>query len=524
MRGMQARRGKSDQASGRVDTRWLWPLAAVALLAFVARIVPTPRTIDDAFITFRYARNLVAGLGLVYNPGEPVLGTTTPLYALLLAGLSAVTQQENYPWLALLVNSAADAAGCLVLAGLAVTLTGRRALGLAAALLWAIAPMSVTFAIGGMETSIFILLLLLAALAYVRGRTRLAAAAGALILLTRPDGALLVAPLILDLVLRRARQKQSPFAEAGIFLAVLAPWVIFATLFYGSPVPASIAAKSVAYRLDTYAALVRLIQHYGTPFFEHTLLSDYFPLYGFILYMVVSLLGGLAVVRRHSTAWPLAVFPALYFAAYAIANPPIFRWYLAPPLPFYFILILAGLARIFDDVARALRRLPAAWPARALLIPVGLYVALFVAAWTPAPDHGPARPAPKMAWHLLELYYTDLGRTLAPRLGPGSLLAAGDVGALGYYTNARILDAVGLISPEAVAYFPLDPEQFVITYAIPAQLILAFQPDYVVFLESYGRKSLLADPAFQAGYVLDTFLPTDIYSSNGLLVYRRLSP
>jgi len=43
---------------------------------------------DDPFITFRYAQNLRAGLGFVYNPGERILSTTTPLYTLLLAGLS----------------------------------------------------------------------------------------------------------------------------------------------------------------------------------------------------------------------------------------------------------------------------------------------------------------------------------------------------------------------------------------------------------------------------------------------------
>ena len=43
---------------------------------------------DDPFITFRYAQNLRAGLGFVYNPGERVLSTTTPLYTLLLTGLS----------------------------------------------------------------------------------------------------------------------------------------------------------------------------------------------------------------------------------------------------------------------------------------------------------------------------------------------------------------------------------------------------------------------------------------------------
>ena len=40
---------------------------------------------DDAYITFRYARNLVMGRGFVYNENEWVLGTTTPLFTILLA-------------------------------------------------------------------------------------------------------------------------------------------------------------------------------------------------------------------------------------------------------------------------------------------------------------------------------------------------------------------------------------------------------------------------------------------------------
>jgi hypothetical protein len=40
---------------------------------------------DDAFIIFRYAKNLVAGHGFVYNPGERVLGTTAPLWGMVSA-------------------------------------------------------------------------------------------------------------------------------------------------------------------------------------------------------------------------------------------------------------------------------------------------------------------------------------------------------------------------------------------------------------------------------------------------------
>src|SRR2546427_11263191 len=80
-----------------------------AVVALLARVLTGPHPIDDAYITFRYARNLAEGLGLVYNPGEWVLGTTAPLWAMLLGGgyrlgLTAL------PWLATIVSARCDAA------------------------------------------------------------------------------------------------------------------------------------------------------------------------------------------------------------------------------------------------------------------------------------------------------------------------------------------------------------------------------------------------------------------------------
>src|SRR5690606_23109908 len=42
-------------------------------------------TLDDAFISFRYAEHFADGLGLVYNPGERVEGYSTFLWVLLLS-------------------------------------------------------------------------------------------------------------------------------------------------------------------------------------------------------------------------------------------------------------------------------------------------------------------------------------------------------------------------------------------------------------------------------------------------------
>ncbi len=47
-----------------------------------------PAVIDDAFISLRYARELAAGNGLVFNPGDPVEGYTSFLWTLGLGAIS----------------------------------------------------------------------------------------------------------------------------------------------------------------------------------------------------------------------------------------------------------------------------------------------------------------------------------------------------------------------------------------------------------------------------------------------------
>ncbi|RME21481.1 MAG: hypothetical protein D6798_18055, partial [Deltaproteobacteria bacterium] len=63
-----------------------WAPVLVGLLAFAVHDwTLQPWTLDDAYITFRYADNLVAGHGIVFNPGERVEGYTNFLWLLLLA-------------------------------------------------------------------------------------------------------------------------------------------------------------------------------------------------------------------------------------------------------------------------------------------------------------------------------------------------------------------------------------------------------------------------------------------------------
>jgi hypothetical protein len=503
-------------------------------LAFLLRLIPGPRIVDDAYITFRYARNVIAGHGLVYNVGEPVLGTTTPLYTTLLASLSAVLGMDDLPVLAWIVNALVDAVGVALVGWLGRRLTGSRIVSMGAALLWAAAPFSVTFAIGGLETSVVITLLLGAFALLVARQDSGSAILLGLATLTRPDSMIAALPVfgmvawpwLRDRVYQRSladnRPSRFPLRPAIAFLATLTPWLIFASLTYGSPLPNSIAAKSVAYRLPDEAALIRLVQHAATPFHEH-LIHPRLPLVGIFVYMGLYAVGALHVSRKDRRTVALFSYPPLYLAVYAIANPLIFRWYLSPPVPVYFLGILAGiwaLAGVLPWLSGSDRRRNFSVATVTLMA-----LALQVNAWTAEPPGPPARPGPKMAWIELETLYSRVAADIAPELEASSgRLAAGDIGVLGWFTEAPILDLVGLITPRASDYYPLEEDAYVISYAVSPELVLAERPEMIVILEVYGRKTLSMDADFQQAYEVWREYPTNIYGSTAMQVYRLRRP
>lgn len=537
-------------------TPYLLPFTIV-ILAITARILPGARTIDDAYITFRYVRNILAGSGFVFNPGEHVLGTTTPLYTILLVVLGAFTggPQAPFPMIGLLINSLADAATCLLLLDLGRRLGSPRA-GIGAALVWAIAPFSVTFAIGGLETSVYVLLLVALINAHLRQKHRTAAFLGAMALLTRPDALILIGLMAFDRILQGIKYDRGTVSitwsdgeisnkkttirntnlvnfirEIAAFIIPLLPWLIFATIYFGSPVPHSIAAKALAYRLEPTAGLTRLVQHFSTPFNEDLTFGSVGIMVGLVLYPFLSLVGFLRGVRFNKRSWPFLVYPWVYFVVFSIANPLIFRWYLTPPLPAYFLTILMGLEQLLNGLkGKRVSSFTSSFQSRyegqlnfifdffVILIPL----ILVSRGWVLVPDHGLSRPAPDMAWYRLELLYRKSAEMLAPDLTAQNVLAAGDVGVLGYYTPARILDTVGLNSPQSLRYYPLNPAYYIINYAIPPDLIMEERPDYIVILEVYGREGLFKDPRFWASYHLQQKIPTDIYGSDGMLIFKSL--
>lgn len=501
-------------------------LLIVAALAFALRVLPQPRTVDDAFITFRYARNIVNGNGFVYNPGVRTLGTTTPLYTLLMAGLGAITGSEAYPWFALIVNAAADSISAALLALLAWYVSRRMIVAAIAGGLWATSPMSVTFAVGGMEMSVAVLWMVAATTAYAYKRDGWMGVFCALGVLTRIDALLWSGPLLLHHAWGTWRAHAQPGAGLvhripwrvwAIFGGLLVPWHLFSLSYFGVLVTSSVGAKRVVYHVDDLQALTRLLQHYATPFFEHEALGVPGIVLGIVLYPALSAIGLFYVAKRAPRLIPFAVYPWVYFVAFGAVNPLIFRWYLVPPLPAYFLSILIGVWALADALASN-RRVAFVMSAAGVV-----WLAFSLNAWVLHPDHGPDRPAPKMAWHKIELLYQAVGERLRTTEGVDreTVVAAGDIGAIGYFSEAYILDTIGLVTPEMTAYYPFDESLLIpgANYAVPPQLILDHRPEYAVLMESFVRNGLAKDARFMTRYEQVCFIPTDFYGT-GMIVYR----
>jgi hypothetical protein len=510
-----------QQAQQSLPVHWtaltLFVMAVVVAAAFLARTIPEARTVDDAFITFRYSQNLVAGEGFVYNEGNRVLGTTTPLYALSMASIAAILGNTNYPDYALVVNALADSLSVVLVAMLGAKLAQNRWVGLAAAALWAVTPFSVTFAIGGMETSVHNLWMLAAWTAYLYAwPSGWVGAFVAFGILTRPDAVIWAAPLMLHQLYDAWRQRAGrnlrnwfPWQPYVVGLVIGLPWTIFATVYFGSFIPHTVGTKSVVYLVDELQAFTRLLQHYANLFHQDQLLGVVAAVgIGLILVPTLALIGAREALRQNDRALPLMVYPWLYLVVFAALNPLIFRWYLTPPLPALYLAVTVGMAAVLSELVRS---------AGVQRVVAGVLFALamvsLLSAWQLEPDHGPERPAPEMAFHELELNYQRMAERLVAEyeIDDETLVAIGDIGSFGYYSGARILDTVGLVTEGLNDYYVLEQQQAIIepgaNYAIPPDMIIDYQPDFIVVMSDFVTGGLLEDPRFAEYYN-----PTPIYT------------
>jgi len=441
----------------------LVPLIPIALV-LIAQAAVGPSFFDDAYISFRYARNIALGQEFVYNPGEPVLGTTTPLFTLVLALIATLSGPDAIPPASFLVSLAADCASAWLIFRLARTAftSNWAATFLSAA--WALHPLRLSVAVGGMEASLITLLLLAAFERLIVSRSFTAGAAfAALSVLTRPDSIIALAPIFGYLLLR-----DRPFAFNTSLLALVltVPWLIWSTMYFGGPIPNSMLAKGLAYQnLPGFAAYF-ILGFLGTGTVGQFNITPLL-LGSAILSVTVISIGSFNLARRESRFLPLVAFGPLFLTIMALANAPMFfPWYYLPILPSLLFSIAACLW-FLPGVSTVVRRGVFSLTLVALLA-VPSYFIHFSPSWPLSRDR--------------EAAYFHACSYLRSSVTPSEVVLAPDVGVIGWcLPNARILDPVGLISTDALARaraWSQGP-------AVALPLMLAVKPDYIVSLEMY---------------------------------------
>ncbi len=209
----------------------------VLATCFVSVVRLWPYTMDDAFISLRYAKHLAAGEGLAFNPGEPLEGYTNFLWTVLLA-------IPHFPgWNAELFAKLAGCGFTLATVGLVMRFVwklnstlgpGRRMASSAVAGVFVATLPEIGFhAVSGMETGLFIFLTtgFFFLLSFPRDRLLWAGgvAINALLLgLARPEGNLIAVVGLIALYVLQPKDHRRLLRNAVLLCYILPGAVYFA--------------------------------------------------------------------------------------------------------------------------------------------------------------------------------------------------------------------------------------------------------------------------------------------------------
>lgn len=224
------------------------PRAALILLLLVFGVIVLRHgwMVDDAYITLRTVDNVFEGHGLVWNVGERVQAYTHPLWLMLCCCVYAITDEFFY---SLIVFGALVSS--LALGFVSLRLARSTAVGLAVVVLATLSHAFVDYATSGLENPLTHLLFGGAAWVYLgqvpsARRFGLLCMIGGLAILSRPDNAVLLAPVVVASGIEAWQRgvKLRALAKAAALGAIpLVAWELFSLFYYGLLIPNTALAK-----------------------------------------------------------------------------------------------------------------------------------------------------------------------------------------------------------------------------------------------------------------------------------------
>ena len=472
---------------------WLVILLTIAFLVRLVFWVYTGRTWEDALITVLHSENFYHGLGLTHfriDDPRPLHGFTSPISVLV----PLLADRFHVGWglpfeklISLVAGPVAVWFGYRILRDYLAPF-GRAAAVLGAGYL-AIEHQQILWGMAGMETQIATAILLASIYFLFSGNLKASAIMSGLCLLARPDFILwtAIATAATAYTSYRRRDFRPLLMFVGLVSVVYLPWLIFTTLYYGSPIPNTVVAKNLGYYgyWETASSLRELLTGAGRVF----LLKISLPLEpvfggnstGFIplvrgYWLTAICLGVITVgvvfeaIRRRWRFWPVYAFAVLFAAFLTFRAPIVFEWYAAPLCAVFALLLAKGVADITGLLPRG-SRAPVAW------LVTAAYLAAFAA----------VLPTTFRAEHnIQELVENKVRKPIGIYLSHTPLettIAGEPLGYIGYYSRRTYYDYPGLCSRKVVRWLQehRNPPN---GKSNKLQIFAYLKPDYLVLRRS----------------------------------------
>jgi len=464
-----------DRARADVMLRGFIAAAVAARLVFWTT---TNRMFEDGLTTITHARNVPLGLGLVHHAGEGnVHGFTSAIGVLI--PLAGELVHQGSGMLAMRVASLIAVCIALVYARLICRDLRLGAFPTAFVLAYLAFDQNMIFyGMSGMETQVAVTVIL-GGVYHVRRQDLVASGIWlGLAPLARPEFVLWVAPALAYLALANLRRG---IAAGGIAGAIVAPWIVFTTAYYGSPIPNTVVAKAAVspipailsngsplpwleWLFGQVTGHIELLLYHFEPFHE-VWSTAAAPLPGPVLIVIAVVVAdlfaiGLVASRQVAGWWPALAFVGLFFAyrVYFIPTINYYDWYLPPFLALVMIVVAAGLQRIY------------VWRP---MITKSLSVALAFAFAMHVPFSFGVESKVQAVENEVR---TNVAAYLKATVPPGESVTSESAGYIGFYGGVKLFDYPGLTSKTSVrALQALPPDQRDLPH-----LVAALRPDWLV--------------------------------------------
>jgi hypothetical protein len=444
--------------------------------------------LDDAWIHQTYARNLVATGQFAFVPGQPSAGSTSPLWTCLIA-LGYLVRMD-YKWWTCALGTLCLAATALGVWQLSLRMSpDRPRIAFAAGILSALEWHLIWAAVSGMETVLFTALSVWLIMVQYRassvGYSVLFGVLGALLILTRPEGLVLIGLVLFVQIISSGWKGRTTWGYVALAVIVmivsLIPWLVFNWRTSGTPFPNTFYAKQQEYAI--YLSARPLARRFLEVFVQPFIGAQVLLIPGLIV-AVWQLTRRLAERATWLQLAPLAWVLA-HLGLYAVRLPVTYQHgrYEMPVIP---IVILFGVV----GTARLLRwNHPNLWPrvlSRVATLAMVFVLLEFVAA-------GARAYAADVS--IIEGEMVRVARWLADNTAPHDLIAAHDIGAMGYFAQRPLLDLAGLISPEVIPFIRDEARLEALIRQRGAAYLVTFPSWYPHLVASSDLKAVFAGSA-----------------------------